>query len=231
VGFARLVELGVSLRRADEQGLDGLEKSDVDDVYKELQGYAKVLHEELRLRIGLRRSRISLVRRFAGRCMAFDGGRLRALADSNPAQAEAVLSLEFARYLFDAGLSPLLNPTIHGLEPDVVYPDPSAFFYVEAKQYKERSPKPVLKKAYAQVWSTWGRIRATYPCDEAFLLVFRRCGPYVELPAVIHHQGLRLYSVLADISEEAGSRERNLTVRITEEELLPVEADAEEPSS
>ena len=182
---------------------------------------ARTLREELLLRIGLARSRISLVRRYAARCEAFDAERLRAACAEASSHAERILTLDFARFLFDAGLTPLLEATASGLRPDVLHLAPSSLFYVEAKQYDGTGAKAQLRKAYAQVWSTWARLRKIYPCDEAFLVVFRRGGPYVELPAVIRWAGLRLYSVVADISTEAGSREKTRVELITESDLQP----------
>jgi hypothetical protein len=182
---------------------------------------AKTLREELILRIGQGRSRLAIVRRYAARCEAFEADRLRAACAAAPTRAERLLTNDFARFLFDAGLSPLLSASASGLQPDILHVEPSSLFYVEAKQYHAKNPREQVKKAYAQVWSTWGRLRKTYPCDEAFLVVFRRGGPYVELPPVIRWAGLRLYSLIVDISEEAGSREKVPGERITEEDLQP----------
>lgn len=203
---------------ADEERDD---KSYLARCFREVGTDAKTLREELVLRVGRGRSRIALVRRFAARCEAFDAERLRTACSKSSKRAEALLTLEFARFLFDAGLSPILDATTSGLRPDVLHIEPASLFYVEAKQYNRKNPRAQIKKAYAQVWSTWGRLRRTYPCPEAFLVVFRRTGPYAELPPVLRHGGLRLYSVLADISEEAGSREKSAPVVITEDELLP----------
>lgn len=194
---------------------------DVASMVDEVASDAKTLREELVLRIGIGRSRISLVRRYAARCEAFDAERLRAACEEASSHAERILTLDFARFLFDAGLTPLLEATASGLRPDVLHLAPSSLFYVEAKQYDGTGAKAQLRKAYAQVWSTWARLRKIYPCDEAFLVVFRRGGPYVELPAVIRWAGLRLYSVVADISTEAGSREKTRVELITESDLQP----------
>jgi hypothetical protein len=92
---------------------------------------------------------------------------------------------------------------------------------VEAKQYASKQPRSLLKKAYHQVWGTWGRLRKSASVPEAFLVVFRRRGPSVELPTVIHHDGLRLYGVVVDISKEGGAAEKQAAISLTAEELLP----------
>lgn len=186
---------------------------------------AATVREELLLRIGLGRSRSALVRRYAARCEAFDAERLRAACAADSRNAERVLTLDFARYLFDSGLTPLLDGTASGLRPDILHVEASSLFYVEAKQY-DANPKSQLRRAYSQVWSTWGRLRKTYPCTEAFLVVFRRAGQYAELPSVIRQAGLRLHSVLVDISIEAGSREKSSMVTITEEDLQPTDSES-----
>lgn len=211
------------VRRADSGDTNDDLAENIDKFYDELESDAKVLHEELRLRLGLARSRAALIQRYAARCEAFDADRLREACDKEPSKAERLLTLDLARFLFDAGLRPLIDAKVGGLRPDILQPDPASLFYVEAKQYADAYPRSWLRKAYHQVWGTWGRLRKNYPCTEAFLIVFRRSGPWVDLPAVIHHQGLRLYSVVADISTEAGSREQFPPIRLTEEELRPKE--------
>jgi hypothetical protein len=84
------------------------------------------------------------------------------------------LPAEFARYLFDQGLSPLSKPMTGGLQPDLL--DPAARFYVEAKQY-DSSARGDIVSAVAQVMDTVGRLRGSqYEVDEAFRAVFRRRG-------------------------------------------------------
>ena len=90
------------------------------------------------------------------------------------------MTAEFARYLFDQGLSPLTKPLTGGLEPDLL--DPEAGFYVEAKQYK-RSARQELVKSVGQVLDTVGRLQGgPYAVEEAFVVVFRRGGPRYLLP-------------------------------------------------
>jgi len=198
----------------------------IDGLYDSIDADAKILHEELRLRIGLARSRLALVQRYAARCEAFDAVRLRQACEADSGNAERLLTVDLARYLFDAGLPPLIDATVGGLRPDILHVEPASLFYVEAKQYGEDHPASQLRKAYAQVWGTWGRLRKTYPGKEAFLVVFRRAGPWAELPPVLHHRGLKLYSVVADISTQAGSREKHPVVTLTDEELLPREQES-----
>ncbi len=221
VRFAMASEFAGAVQRADFEDTNHVGAIGVDDVYEAINTDAKVLHEELRLRLGLARSRAALVQRYAARCEAFDAERLREACDKESSKAERLLTLDLARFLFDAGLPPLIDATVGGLRPDLLHVDPASLFYVEAKQYADPHPRSWLIKAYAQVWSTWGRLRKTYPATEAFLIVFRRSGPWVDLPSVIHHHGLRLYSVVADISTEAGSREKSTPIRLTESELRP----------
>jgi hypothetical protein len=125
--------------------------------------------------------------------------------------------------LFDAGLSPLIDATTSGLRPDILHVGQASLFYVEAKQYDQDHPHSQLKKAYLQVWGTWGRLRKTHPTTEAFLVVFRRGGPWVELPEVVAHDGLKLYSVVVDISTSAGSKEKLPIVRLNGEDLVPAD--------
>jgi hypothetical protein len=187
---------------------------------------AELLCHALHQQILLGWSRIAIVRRYAARCQSFDAPMLRQQADASR-QPEAVLTRDFARYLFDQGLTPVLDPTIGGLRPDVIDACRLPLFYVEGKQYRDDHPRAMLLKAYRQVWSTWSRLRHAYHCPEAFLIVFRRAGPLVELPPRLVHDGLVLHSVLVDLSEAAGSSEARDPIRFAPEDLLPRDGDEE----
>jgi hypothetical protein len=210
---------GEPLRRSADRVTAQLE-----DAAQQAQQDARLLHQELRQALLLGWSRQALVRRYAARCHAFDSERLRKAANAAARRAEAVLARDFAKYLFDAGLTPLLEADIGALRPDLVDLGGRTMLYVEAKQYSGKSPRAMLIKAYRQVWSTWGRIRAQHNCEEAFLVVFRRSGPRVELPPELHLAGLVLYSVLVDLSPRAGSSEKHTAMRIDPAELLPTDA-------
>ena len=95
--------------------------------------------------------------RFKLRCEWHDRERMRAVADDKSLGGgpEDRLTAEFARYLFDQGLSPLSKPMAGGLQPDLL--DPAARFYVEAKQYDSSARRDIVK-AVAQVMDTVGRL-------------------------------------------------------------------------
>lgn len=177
------------------------------------------VRESLVMQIGLTRSRISLIERFAARCEAFDAPRLRNIA-ADSSRPEAELTLELARYLFDHGMLPILDATVSGLRPDVLSLTSGPSLYVEAKQY-DKSPRATVIDAYHQVWSTWARVRKTYPVEEAFLVIFRRAGTLVELPKIVKYRQLKLYAVVVDISQQGGSREKEKVTQLSELELLP----------
>jgi hypothetical protein len=185
---------------------------------------AELVTHELQVRLLAGRSRIALVRRYAARCEGFDAADLRRLAQEHEGQVERQLTLNFARYLFEQGLTPLMDATTGGLRPDVIDASPGALLYVEAKQYGDGAPRQRIIGAYRQVWSTWGRLANAHRVREAFLLVFRVAGPRAELPEVIVHAGRRLYSVLVDISEDAGSREKHNPLSFEISELIPAPA-------
>jgi hypothetical protein len=195
----------------------------VKTFYESIEADARVIHEELRLRIGLARSKRGLVERYAARCAAFDAERLRAMAAKRSTVAERLLTSDFARFLFDAGLSPVTNAEVGGVSPDILHLRGGSLFYVEAKQYAHKNPRSQLRRAYLQVWSTWAQLRNNYSVPEAFLVVFRRAGPLFIPPPLVRHDGLKLYSVVADISGQAGSKEKLPVLTLNEEELRPQE--------
>jgi hypothetical protein len=203
--------------------LDAADLGIIDKRVAELRDAVERLQEELRRRIGTTRSRLALVNRFKLRCEWHDRERMLAVADDGglPGGPEDRLTGEFARYLFDAGLSPLTKPLAGGLQPDLL--DPLASFYVEAKQYAASSARADIVKSVAQVLDTVGRLRGgPYAVDEAFCVVFRRAGPYYDLPPVLQTETYRLHVVLLDLAPttEAGRRQRDKPVQIPADEFF-----------
>ena len=206
-----------------QQRLDAAELSIIDKRVAELRDAVERLREELRRRIGTTRSRLALVYRFKLRCEWHDRDRMLAVADDDrlPGGPEDRLTGEFARYLFDAGLSPLTKPLAGGLQPDLL--DPAASFYVEAKQYASSSARADIVKSVAQVLDTVGRLRGgPYSVDEAFCVVFRRDGPYYDLPQVLQTETFRLHLVLVDLAPTtaAGRRQQHKPVEIPSDEFF-----------
>lgn len=219
--FGSQSEFADILAQSEVAAISPSDGQDVGQVYAEIDDDSQLLHEELRFRIGQVRSRRALVRRYAARCEAFDAKRLRDLCTRDTRNAERLLTLDMARYLFDSGMSPLLDATVSGLRPDILHITPSSLFYTEAKQYFRKYSRAQIRSAIVQVWGTWGRLRHAHPSREAFLVIFRRSGPWLEVPPVVRHENLRLYIVVADLSQMAGSRDREQTICLTEKEILP----------
>ena len=198
----------------------------LEEQVQDLRRAVRRLHQELRHRLGTTRSRLALVQRFKARCESHDRARLVAIADSG-AGAEGRLTAEFALYLFDQGLSPLAEPTIAGLRPDLL--DPAASFYVEAKQYN-RPAHGELVRSIGQVVDTVGVLQGTYAVTEAFVVIFRRGGPHYDLPDVLELASYRVHLVHINIAPpaESGSRQQERPVVLKAERFLAA-AEANEP--
>ena len=212
-----------------QQRLDAADLGVIDNRVADLRDAVERLREDLRRRIGSTRSRLALVNRFKLRCEWHDRERMLAVAgdDRLAGGPEDRLTGEFARYLFDAGLSPLTKSLAGGLEPDLL--DPLASFYVEAKQFGSSSARGDIVNGVKQVLDTVGRLRGgPYAVDEAFCVVFRRGGPYYDLPAVLQTETYRLHLVLVDLAPttEAGRRQRDEPVQIPVDEFFAAAPDA-----
>lgn len=176
-----------------------------------LQEAVRALHLALVTSLARGRSRWAMVKRFAARCESLDRQRLLAALNQCRGQHEGLLTLEFARYLFDAGYNPLVDATACGLRPDVLDATTSPAIYVEAKQYEQvgqGTPKQ-LQMALAQTLNTWARLSKRWNVPEAFLLVFRRSGRPLEFEnPELRVSGGRLYVLCVDLAdaEESGSR-------------------------
>lgn len=198
-----------------------VEGDEVSSAAVEIAYDIRTVTHELTAKLLTGRSRLALIKRYAAQCEAFDSDELRNLVANSKGSVEQQLTLRFAKYLFEQGLNPILNPDIGGLKPDVVAVLPGSMLYVEAKQYGATFKRTTILNAYQQVWGTWATLRQQSTIHEAFLLVFRVAGPRVELPEVLTHDGRKLYSVLVDISAERGSAERKQPVTFGDAELLP----------
>jgi hypothetical protein len=128
-----------------------------------------------------RYSQLSLIRRFAARCESFEAQRVREALLRSKGRTETELTLEFARFMFDAGYNPVLNPDVSGLKPDVVQVSEVPAMYVEAKQYEDATAAE-LRAAVAQVRDTWQRFANRFDTPEAILLIFRVGGRNLDLP-------------------------------------------------
>jgi hypothetical protein len=203
--------------------LDAAELGVIDARVAELREAVGRLREDLHRRVGTSRSRLALVNRFKLRCECYDRERMLAVADDGelPGGPDDRLTREFARYLFDAGLSPLTKALVGGLPPDPL--DPLASFYVEARQYAASSARSEIVGSVAQVLDTVGRLRAgPYAVDEAFCVVFRREGPYYDLPPVVQTETYRLHLILVDLAPttEPGRREDDRPIQIRVDEFF-----------
>lgn len=206
-----------------QERMDAADVDIIDQRVADLRDAVERLREDVRRRIGATRSRLAVVDRFKLRCEWHDRERMLAVADDErlPGGPEDRLTGELARYLFDAGLSPLTKRLTGGLQPDLL--DPLGSFYVEAKQYASSSARREIVNSVAQVLDTVGGLRGgPYAVDEAFCVIFRRDGPCYDLPQVLHTETYRLYLVLVDLAppKDAGQRQRNKPVQIPADEFI-----------
>ena len=81
---------------------------------------------------------------------------MRAVADDKSLGGgpEDRLTAEFARYLFDQGLSPLSKPMAGGLQPDLL--DPAARFYVEGKAIRTQTRGATSSRRSPRSWTPVG---------------------------------------------------------------------------
>lgn len=184
-----------------------------------VQRAVHTLHLALVTSLARGRSRWAMVKRFAARCESLDRERLRSGLENEP-RKEAFLTLEFARYLFDAGYNPLVDAAACGLRPDVLDVTAEPAVYVEAKQYEKVDEATVgkLKEGLAQTLNTWSRLANRWRVPEAFLLVFRRSGRPLDFEgSELQVSRGRLYVLCVDLADsaESGSRaERPVVVNL-----------------
>ncbi len=185
-------------------------------VVEDLHRSAQIVFLELRRRLYTARSRLGVVLRFKARCEWHDRERLRGLADAATEARRApehALRDQLTLYLFDQGLNPLAEAVLGtSSRADVFDPTQARSFYVEAKQYADRtSLDSELRAAFRQALDTIGSLPGSgYFADEAFVVLFRRGGPRVVLPTEpLSAEGLRWYFVLINIAEASQDASQN----------------------
>jgi hypothetical protein len=196
----------------------------VEDVHRA----AQLVALDLRRRLYTTRSRLGVLLRFKARCEWHDRERLRVLADE-AAKAKRIpehaLRDELTLYLFDQGLNPLSETVLGAVSrADVFDPSVGPAFYVEAKQYGDRSGlESELRSAFRQAADTVGNLPGSgYGIDEAFVVLFRRGGPRAFLPRdAFDADGINWYCVLINIAEASAdsSQNRETPVEYTAESL------------
>ncbi|NNC20436.1 hypothetical protein HJC22_32435 [Corallococcus exiguus] len=189
-----------------------------------LKLYIERIYEDLRLRVGTRRSLLGLINRFQHRCQWHDRVRLFNLAKGAKRKVEETLTAELALWLFDQGLSPVSKPMMAGLQPDLTDPSFKFNLYIEAKQYNA-SAKDYLVHGFHQLWDTVSGLKGTpYEVKEAFYVVFRCGGPRYVLPdQALPGEGWTAHLRIIDIApaKERGSQGAKKPIVISMDELMP----------
>ncbi|WP_147443508.1 hypothetical protein [Corallococcus sicarius] len=189
-----------------------------------LKPYVERIYEDLRLRVGTRRSLLGLINRFQHRCQWHDRLRLFELAQGAQGKVEETLTAELALWFFDQGLSPVSKPMMAGLQPDLTDPSFKFNLYVEAKQYNDDA-RSYLVHGFHQLWDTVSGLKGTpYEVKEAFYVVFRCGGPRYVLPdQALPGEGWTAHLRLIDIApaNERGSQGAKKPIVIPVDEFMP----------
>lgn len=202
----------------DRRLMSDATRAALSDWRRYLQSLIRRLVVDLNLRIGERSSLVRLLSRYKERCEWHDRDRLRSIAASTRARENA-LTAEFARWLFDQGLSPITRPLVGDLQPDLL--DPSRL-YVEAKRYNG-SGKRAIVQGYWELHDGVMRLQGTkYAVSEVFYVVFREGGRRYVLPPEIKGESFTTFPCLIDIAStaESGSRQRYAPEEIPESAFL-----------
>lgn len=211
------------LSESEEESLDHLVRAAKDLVERLQHG---LVSSATQIRSALR-----LLHRYKAWAQLYDTERLRKLADSDSRKAELLLEAEAAKFLFQEGLTPLTQVTVGRLRPDVLDVFSGDALYIETKQLNDSQPMRTIVSGAKQLRNTLGRVESLpIPVREAFLLIFRRSGPDIDLPEWYLAGRVRVYPVVIDLAEtsESGSRQEHQAVVITRERLAAIPAAGED---
>ena len=220
-----------TLYATGSQRLSDAEKESLDQLVSAVKALVQRLHHGLVSSATQIRSALRLLHRYKAWAQLYDAERLRELADSNSNKAELLLEAEAAKFLFQEGLTPLTQVTVGRLRPDVLDVFTGDALYIETKQLNSSRPVRTIESGAKQLRNTLGRVESLpIPVREAFLLIFRRSGPDIDLPEWYLAGRVRVYPVLIDLAEtsESGSKQEHQAVVITEEQLAAIPATSQD---
>jgi hypothetical protein len=207
------------------------EQEALDQLVSAAKALVQRLHHGLVSSATQIRSALRLLHRYKAWAQLYDAERLRELADSNSKKAELLLEAEAAKFLFQEGLTPLTQVTIGRLRPDVLDVFTGDALYIETKQLNDSQPMTTIVSGAKQLRNTLGRVESLpIPVREAFLLIFRRSGPDIDLPEWYLAGTVRVYPVVIDLAETSasGSRQEHQAIVISGEQLAAIPAASED---
>lgn len=182
------------------------------------------LYLEIRRRSDVGRSRASTVRRFATWASLYGRDELRQVAEDSMGSVEDALTLRLAWFLFDHGHTPISQPLLGRVKPDLLDPIALDRLYVEAKQFSDPSrASAVIAQGLRQTADTATLLAGTpVALEEAFVVIFALDGPRIDLPDHVRVAGITIHLVVVDLVpwEKIGSRRREQPLRITEDDLI-----------
>jgi hypothetical protein len=220
-----------TLYATGSQRLSESEQESLDQLVRAAKDLVERLHHGLVSSATQIRSALRLLHRYKAWAQLYDAERLRELADSNSKKAELLLEAEAAKFLFQEGLTPLTQVTVGRLRPDVLDVFTGDALYIETKQLNDSQPMRTIVSGAKQLRNTLGRVESLpIPVREAFLLIFRRSGPDIDLPEWYLAGRVRVYPVVIDLAEtsESGSKQEHQAVVITGEQLAAIPAASED---
>lgn len=205
------------------------DQTEVEKLARQARRDAGRLLAELGTRLGRTKSRLAVLRRFQTYAQWYARDELRAAVTEaqrggKRGEVEKILTERLARFLFEHGLDPLWRPLLGRLEPDLLDPSTTGRLYVEAKQASGGAAvKRAATQGVRQAMDTASQLVGTsYRLDEAFVVIFVRDSPRVDVPAALRVASLTVRLLVIDLNDwtEVGSRRTDKPVVIVEEDLL-----------
>ncbi|MCK4796163.1 MAG: hypothetical protein KAT05_02210 [Spirochaetes bacterium] len=134
---------------------------------------------------------------------------------------EHLLTLHFARYLFDHGISIIYKMRAGQHELDMVDPDTSNPLVVEVKVYKDNSAKQILIKGIAQLHSYLVNLSSTRTINEGYYVIYRFGGPIYEFPEKIATNKFIINTILIDLGRsDTSGRKQPKPIIISKDEIM-----------
>ena len=150
---------------------------------------------------------------FKKKCEWYESKRIRdlCLAPKNP---EKKVKEVLATFLFDQGLTPVLESHFGKSIPDISDLAPGTPMVIEAKIYRKQ--RNAILKGFNQIY----QYASTIGAERAYYVFFNPEDVVVETPQSVLVNGRLIYLVQVELPKEPPSGNKMKIVRFTEEELL-----------
>jgi hypothetical protein len=180
------------------------------------------IYENIRQNIGLKSFINQVLNRYKTRCVCYDNVRDLVIKNNKFIRnREEKLTIHFAKFLFDNGISTNYKLKRGQHEIDIFNPNSKNPIAIEVKVYKDSKSKKYLIDGLYQLHAYLNNLSSQWNINDGYFIIFRLGGPIYEFPDKIQINKFTLNIILIDVGEssESGSKQPKPII-IKEKEII-----------